>query len=152
MQVWPTQIEGVGGLTTWSLVDKGDLIPIIHLFIIILAVLGLHCCVRVLSICGQWGLLSGWGAGAADGGGFLALKRRLSSCGHRLSCSEARGIFLNQGLNLCLLDWQVDSYPLDHRGSPLDLISFQENLPDTQSGPGTLGRHVVRLQLSPLTK
>ena len=28
---------------------------------------------------------------------------------HRLSCSTACGIFLDQGLNLCLLRWQVDS-------------------------------------------
>ena len=28
---------------------------------------------------------------------------------HWLSCSVACGIFLDQGLNLCLLHWQVDS-------------------------------------------
>ena len=31
---------------------------------------------------------------------------------HKVSCSTARGIFLGQGSNLCLLHWQVDSYPL----------------------------------------
>ena len=36
---------------------------------------------------------------------------------HGLSCSSACGIFLNQGLNLHLLHWQVDSYPLRHQGS-----------------------------------
>ena len=42
---------------------------------------------------------------------------------HRLSCSAApgSGIFLDQGLNLCLLHWQVDSLPLYHQGSPLVL-------------------------------
>ena len=30
---------------------------------------------------------------------------------HRLSCSSECGIFRGQGLNLCLLYWQVDSYP-----------------------------------------
>ena len=30
-----------------------------------------------------------------------------------------QGIFLTQGLNLCLLHWQVDSFPLGHQGSPL---------------------------------
>ena len=33
--------------------------------------------------------------------------------------SVACGIFLNKALNLCLLHWQVDSYPLCHQGSPL---------------------------------
>ena len=36
-----------------------------------------------------------------------------------LSCSEACGIFLDQGLNLCLLQWQADSLPLDHLESPV---------------------------------
>ena len=29
-----------------------------------------------------------------------------------------QGIFLSQGLNLCLLHWQEDSLPLSHLGSP----------------------------------
>ena len=37
---------------------------------------------------------------------------------HRLSCSFTCGIFLAQGLNLCLLHWQADSLPLSHQGSP----------------------------------
>ena len=37
---------------------------------------------------------------------------------HGLSCSEARGIFLDQGLNLYLLHWQVASLPLYHRRNP----------------------------------
>ena len=37
---------------------------------------------------------------------------------HRLSCSEACGVFLDQGLNLCPLHWQVDCHPLYHYGSP----------------------------------
>ena len=35
---------------------------------------------------------------------------------HGLSCSVACGIFVDQRLNLCLLDWQVDSLPLSHQG------------------------------------
>ena len=35
-----------------------------------------------------------------------------------LSCSEACGIFLDQGSNPCLLLWQTDSLPLSHQGSP----------------------------------
>ena len=37
---------------------------------------------------------------------------------HGFSCSTARGIFLDQGLNPCPLHWQADSYPLDHQRSP----------------------------------
>ena len=37
---------------------------------------------------------------------------------HGVSYSEACGIFLDQGSNLCPLHWQTDSYPLGHQGSP----------------------------------
>ena len=42
------------------------------------------------------------------------------ACGvvHRLSCSMAYGIFLDQGWNASPLHWQADSSPLDHQGSP----------------------------------
>ena len=36
-----------------------------------------------------------------------------------LSCSRACGIFPDQGSNLCLLNWEADSFPLSHQGSPL---------------------------------
>ena len=39
-----------------------------------------------------------------------------------LSCSGVRGILPEQGLNPCLLHWQVDSLPLSHQGSPLMLL------------------------------
>ena len=39
-----------------------------------------------------------------------------------LSCSAACGIFLEQGLNPCLLHWQVDSLLLSHQGSPQELF------------------------------
>ena len=34
-----------------------------------------------------------------------------------ISCSEACGIFPDQGLNPCPLHWHVDSQPLDHQES-----------------------------------
>ena len=37
---------------------------------------------------------------------------------HGLSCSLACGIFLDQGLNLCLLRWQGDPSPMNHLGHP----------------------------------
>ena len=36
------------------------------------------------------------------------------ACG--LGCSAARGFFLDEGLNLCPLHWQADSYPLHRQG------------------------------------
>ena len=39
-----------------------------------------------------------------------------------LSCPLACGIFLDQGLNLCSLHWQVHFYPLCHQGSPYFLM------------------------------
>ena len=50
-----------------------------------------------------------------------ALGHRLVVVAHRLSCSEACGIFLDQRSNPCLLHWQADSLPLTHLGSPLRL-------------------------------
>ena len=41
-----------------------------------------------------------------------------------LSCSAARGIFPDQGLNLSLLHWQADSLPLSHLGSHYFLFIF----------------------------
>ena len=37
-----------------------------------------------------------------------------------------QGIFLTQGLNPCLLLWQVDSLPLSHLGSPVLFITVQQ--------------------------
>ena len=37
---------------------------------------------------------------------------------HRLSCPAACGIFPDQGSNMCLLHWKMDSLPLSHQGSP----------------------------------
>ena len=39
-------------------------------------------------------------------------------CGTRASLPWGMWNLLDQGLNLCLLHWQVDSYPLDQQGSP----------------------------------
>ena len=36
----------------------------------------------------------------------------------------ARGIFLDQGSNPCLLYWQADSLPLSHQRNPTELLFF----------------------------
>ena len=52
----------------------------------------------------------------------VAVAQEIQSTGsiavaNRLSCSTACGIFLDQGSNPCLLNWQVDSLPMTHQGS-----------------------------------
>ena len=52
---------------------------------------------------------------------------RLQSTGstvvlRRLSCSMACGIFLDQGLNPCLLHWQMHSLPLSHQASSIHFL------------------------------
>ena len=58
---------------------------------------------------------------------------------HGLSCSTACGIFPDQGSNLCLLHWQVDSLSLSHEGS------FRANFLDQEDLAAELGK----LLLSP---
>ena len=46
---------------------------------------------------------------------------------HGLSCSTARGIFPDHGLDPCLLHWQVDSLPLSHQRSPGKVLIKEKN-------------------------
>ena len=41
---------------------------------------------------------------------------------HGPSCPAARGVFPDQGSNLCLMHWHVGSLPLSHQGSPVSLF------------------------------
>ena len=61
--------------------------------------------------------------------GSLIAAPRLYSTGsivvvRRLSCSVACGIFPNQGSNLCLQHWQVNSLPLSHEGNLVDFFKM----------------------------
>ena len=52
-----------------------------------------------------------------------------------------QGVFLTQGLYLCLLHWQVDSLPLSHQGSPTQTVLINcSNIPGIPwwSSEGTL--------------
>ena len=84
-----------------------------------LTALGLHCCKQatflavvnrllVASLVAEQGLSSAWVSVAMV---------------HGLSCPTVCGVFPNQGSNLCPLDWQEDSLPLDHQGYPTELKS-----------------------------
>ena len=120
----------------WN-VPEGRTISHPFLFIyLFLVVLDLCWRTQAFSSCGKWGLL------------FIAVHRLLllgstgsrhvsfRSCGlqslvsvvvaQRTSCSEAGGIFPDQGQNLCPLHWQMDSYPLHHQGKPShSFLEFQ---------------------------
>ena len=61
-------------------------------------------------------LLSPWVPGLQSAGSVAVA--------HQLSCSKARGIFLGQESNLCVLNWQVDSLPLSHQENP-KISNFQ---------------------------
>ena len=76
-----------------------------------LLALGLHCGVQAFSSCDKWGLLFLEMLGLVIAVASLVV--------HTLSCFEACGISLDQGLNLSLLHWQVVPHPLYHQGSPI---------------------------------
>ena len=123
-------------------------IVLINLFIyLFLAALGLCCCTRPFSSCGERGLLFVAVRGlltavvslVAEHGlqarglqqlwhvGSAVVARGFQSAGsavvaHGLSCSVACGIFPDQGSNPCPLHWQVDSQPLCHQGIPQIVI------------------------------
>ena len=89
--------------------------PLLPLFIFLLRWFFIATCGLSLAVVGGWGATLGCGAQASHCGGFSccgaqALGVRASVVvAHGLSCSTACGIFPDQGLNLCPLNWQVDS-------------------------------------------
>ena len=60
-----------------------------------------------------------------------------------LSCSAAREILLDQGLNLCPLDWQADSCPLCHQGCPEKKLFLNAAQPGTGIWERCLHRDLV---------
>ena len=81
----------------------------IYIFFFFLAVLGLCCCTRAFSSCGEWGLLLLWSMGSRHVGFSCCGARASVVVAHGPSCSAACGIFPDQGSNLCPLHWQADS-------------------------------------------
>ena len=92
--------------------------------------LGLHCCTRAFSSCGEQGLLSGRGAWAAHCGGFSqggaqALGTWASVVVvHRFQLPAASRISPDQGSNPCLLHWQVDSHLRHHQGNLMSVFQY----------------------------
>ena len=78
----------------------------------------LCCCQWAFSSCGEQGLLF-----IAVCGIIIGMASPV--VGHRLSCPITYGIFPDQGLNPCPLYWQVEFYPLDHQGNPINAVYVQ---------------------------
>ena len=80
-----------------------------------LAVLGLCCCERAFSSCGEWRAILHCRARTPHCGGFSCCRAwalehvGLAVVVHRLSHPEACGISPDQGLNTCPLRGQADS-------------------------------------------
>ena len=80
----------------------------------------------LFSWCRAWAL--GCEASVVAACGFNSCAPRLQNTGyivvmHGLSCPVALGIIPDQGLNPCLLHWQVDSLLLSHQGG-LEIFKF----------------------------
>ena len=91
------------------------------------------CCTQVFSSCSEQGplfvvmcvlliVVASYAAehGCQGTGAILGV--------HWLSCTEACGIFPDQGSNPCPLQRLVDSYPLHHQGSPSHIILMCVNI------------------------
>ena len=80
---------------------------------------------RFFSSCGAWLLIAAASPVAEQG-----LKGTGSTVVvHGFSCSAACGILPDQGPNLCLLHWQVDSLPVSHQESPPVFLDLHGSFP-----------------------
>ena len=122
--------KSLGQFLCFAVFKKNYLIPFlknlfIYLFIyLFLAVLGLRCCTRAFSSCGEQGPPLFVVHGLLTAVSHVFAEHGLQSTGsvvvaHGLRCSAACGILPDQGSNPCPLHWQADSRPLCHQGSPL---------------------------------
>ena len=79
--------------------------------------------ITVASLVVKHGLQGAWASGAVTRGlsscNSRPIEHSLSSCGAWACRSEARGVFLDQGLSPCLPHWQAHALSLSHQGSPL---------------------------------
>ena len=118
-----------------------------------LAALGPRWFVWAFSSCGEQGLLFAAVHELLAAVESLVMERELQGAwasvvtALRLSCSVARGILPDQGLNLCPLHWEADYYPLHHQGSSsskkfLLLPTSCSLSPITYDLPFTLAFHI----------
>ena len=95
-----------------------------------LIALGLHCCPQAFSSYSNWERLLAVVHSLPTEVVSLVAERGLQQLPHTgsavaaygLGCPTACGILPEQESNLCVLQLQVDSYPLYHQGSPCSQI------------------------------
>ena len=98
-----------------------------------MAVLGPRCCLAFSLAAESWGCSLVVMARASHCGGLL-LSTGWMVVMHELSCSVACRILLDQGLNLYLLHWQMDSLPLSHCESESPSVLSDSSGPEYWSG------------------
>ena len=149
----------------WCCLQEQFLFFKINLFIyLFLAAFVFHCCMQAFSSCRERGLLfvtvrgllivvvslvvEHWlqahGLQQLWHTGSVVAAHGLQSAGsavvvHRLSCSAAREIFPDQGLNPCPLHWQADSQRLCHQGSPHSIFRMPVSFLTTWPGRLSFG-------------
>ena len=100
-----------------------------------MALLGLSCCMGFTPVVAsrdlwltyedfslRWLLLWGTGSEACK-----VSSCRLQSTGSVVVVHGLSGIFLDQGLNPCLLHWQADSLPLEPAGNQMPTFKYIPN-------------------------
>ena len=127
-------------------------LKIVYIYYLFSTVLGLSCCVGFSIVVASGGYsqfvvqglliavaslvveqgLQGAGASEVEAHGLSgfhswALDYTLNSLAHRLSCSVAGRIFLDQGWNPWVLHWQAESLTLNHQGSPYWNTFYKQN-------------------------
>ena len=114
----PVNIEDHLAIASFSY-DESFLMVLTHFP---LAVWGLCCCVGSIQLQRVDATLQ-LGSAGSPLQRLLSLQSRLQGAwtsvavAHGLRCPVACAVFPDQGSNPCLLHWQVDSLPLDHRGN-----------------------------------
>ena len=99
----------------------------------LVAASGGHSSSRCAGLSPSWPLLL-WSTDSRRAGSVIVA--------HGPSCSAACGIFPDQALNPCPLNWQADSQPLRHQGSPYSsLISVHSTIHPPPHREGTQECH-----------
>ena len=86
----------------------------------LLSSFGARLLITAASLVAEHGLWDSRASVAAHGGSVFVAPGLWSTDSvvvHEFSCPTVRGIFLDQGSNPSLLNWQVDSLPLSHQAS-----------------------------------